>query len=318
MSLIPGVSSLGTIKTILWIMVILVILLIVALAYLNRNSEKVVLAILPAAGIAFGGMLTISYTLKAETKTIEFFSHSIIEKSSHLPIWMVEQRAWVPLPFATTEAIKQFLKKESQRPTSTDTTRNVSMQYELRILLDTLFQVFPTHWDMKLSKTSQFPMTVRFQPFPGAPQADFISWETIQEKFHGMPILEAKPFTFGKMGVPEGTHFTVTQNREPQELPGWALSLENRFFKFDLTMVTGSGIIGVGYLTPLLNYSSDQSGKFWTDEFHFMVKTEFNPLLQGHPDMIRYKRWLNTLCEELREKLDLEIQWQHARDRLRG
>ncbi len=71
---------------------------------------------------------------------------------------------------------------------------------------------------------------------------------------------------------------------------------------------------GVGYLTPLLDLSQEQRHLYWTTEFLVEAKVEYNPFLQGHPQMVRYKRWVDTICDELQEKLDVQKQGQRAKE----
>ncbi len=160
------------------------------------------LCILPAAGAVFATMLTISYTLRSETKTTEFSTQFIFEWSSRKPIWGMGGLALIYVPPMSVIATQNLsgthpdlFKSDGKQVDS------LYMQYAIRVVLDTIFVMFPSHWDMKINKSgTTFPESMRFVPFSDALTPGFATWETVAELFGDLPILKAAPAAFEKMG----------------------------------------------------------------------------------------------------------------------
>jgi len=57
-----------------------------------------------------------------------------------------------------------------------------------------------------------------------------------------------------------------------------------------------------------------QNEEFWSEHFEVICKAEFEKFRSGHPEMPRYKRWVDTMFAEVQEQLDEEKRLKRARD----
>jgi hypothetical protein len=67
-----------------------------------------------------------------------------------------------------------------------------------------------------------------------------------------------------------------------------------------------------GYRT-LMGYSWEQESDFATVQYIVSIQAEFDRLRSGHPKMPKYKNWVNQIISQLRAKLDEEILWPDTR-----
>ena len=75
-----------------------------------------------------------------------------------------------------------------------------------------------------------------------------------------------------------------------------------------------AGSTGLGDYQWLLGYSNKQNEEFRSEHFEVSCKAECEKFKSGHPDMPRYKRWVETLFAEIQYQLDDKKRLERARD----
>jgi hypothetical protein len=81
-----------------------------------------------------------------------------------------------------------------------------------------------------------------------------------------------------------------------------------------ISLSYNGGVRGVGYLKPLVAYPQEQEDRFWTAQYATIISVELNLLVEGHPEMPRYRRWVETMVQELEDELDVRKHWARARE----
>jgi len=113
----------------------------------------------------------------------------------------------------------------------------------------------------------------------------------------------------GKMTVPPETKGTLLASRNSHQI-----ILTNPFAEVSITIVFQGGSVGIGDYTWLLGYDRKKSDEFWSEYFDVNCKVRFRKLRSGHPDIPRYKRWVETIFDETEYQFSDRLRLQRARD----
>jgi hypothetical protein len=173
----------------------------------------------------------------------------------------------------------------------------------------------PRGFNLVLEKTfTAFSEYRQVRTFPDSPQPEFHSWEDAKKLFHGHTAFDVGIMISDKLALPQGTKVAVTEDTPSHDLPCTTISLVNKFVTVKISVATSGGSQGIGYLTPLLPYTDERKGSYWTSQYLINLTAEFNPMLSGNPNMPRYKRWVNNMFEEIQNRLDVRRHWERARE----
>lgn len=91
--------------------------------------------------------------------------------------------------------------------------------------------------------------------------------------------------------------------------------LSNPFVRVSITVQSHSGGGGLGRIGDVCGLKPDRetgerhTHRSWTLALH----ADFEPLRSGHPDMPKYKEWVETMFSQLRGELDAEERWRRLR-----
>lgn len=318
MSLIPGISTLTTFKYILYFLSVMFLVFIVWFIYLNRNGEKVVVSVLPVLGVLIATLVTVS-SLRIEPRKIEFQTHFTFEDVTKKPLWIVDGSVFRTDQDTKAAYIIQHLAQN--RPDQLQDGEKVYEEIAFRVIIEELSRIFSEHWDIKVMKVSLPDIALaRSNTYPDAPKPAFVTWEKISERFmahhgHGLALLDMVPFaTDKKMAIPEGTEVSAQVDSPKRDFPQTTLLLENNFVRARISLSYNGGVRGIGYLKPLVSYPQEQEERFWTAQYATIISVELNPLVEGHPEMPRYRRWVETIVHELQDELDVQKHWERARE----
>ena len=92
------------------------------------------------------------------------------------------------------------------------------------------------------------------------------------------------------------------------------LSMKNPFVEISITFNKHGGSVGLGDYQWLLGYDDKKNNEFWSEHFEVVCKAKFERIRSGHPDMPRYKKWVQTMFEEVRCQYDDEKRLKRAQD----
>lgn len=292
------------------------------LGWQNRASEKIVLTVLPALAIgATGALVTILFSLRVETRKVEFPSVFIFDKDSKMPLEAIEQSYFSGKPnsFVAGHIAQEMTKKDTSLRDDRTVEKGDALYFDilLRMVLDVLFRLYIYNWDVKISHFDLPHGTQsRWGPQLDAPNPEFITWDEIKKWIPDARTLDIDPDRFTKMAVPYGTKISVKTDSRKEDNEPYKRSfiIKNPFVTLSISIARAGGVIGVGSLRRLLGYSEDTNNRFWTSTYIMDLAAEFNPLRSGHPDMPRYHRWVDALFEELQASFDARKHWEKSRD----
>ena len=116
-------------------------------------------------------------------------------------------------------------------------------------------------------------------------------------------------FWIKEMTVPPKTKVGIETSKVKN-----TLSLKNPFVEISITFNKHGGSVGLGDYQWLLGYDNKKNSEFWSERFEVVCEAEFERLRSGHPEMLRYKKWVQTMFEEVRYQFDDERRLIRARD----
>ncbi|MCH8041733.1 MAG: hypothetical protein IH977_15525 [Nitrospinae bacterium] len=274
-------------------------------------------------GLAFfsvGALVTVALNLRLESRHKEFPVNFIFEKGSLRTLEMADDSYFSGTSHLGRWLVEQILSRDHQFLHSGDfVTKGTSLYNEvlLWVVLDILCSRYVHSWDVKISRFN-LPYGTEIRSSPRGetpPDSEFTEWDHLKRIFEDSWVLTVVPHAIGKMAVPKGTKVTGNTELSHGEVFRRCLYFKNRFAQISITIFTGGGCRGIGVYKDLLNYSAEQSDNFWTATYIVTLSANFTRLLSGHPEMARYRSWVDGMFEELSTTLDSTIQWERQKER---
>ncbi len=256
--------------------------------------------------------------LKQEVKGVEFPTIFVYEKDTKKPLEALNDtyayrfcQRMFPIDPVWIVSRMELAKEDA-------TGVDLYFDVLLRMIADLLFGIYSTTWGLKVIRRYGFAHhTLSSSSLEGSFPVQKFSWEDFQRLFPESRSLQVE--RFGGIGdilaVPPGTQFNA--NTEP---PGGSpykrtILLDNPYVKveIELTFSSFSGV-GIGDLGLLLGLSKEEGQKFCTTTIEVRLSAKFNRLKSGHPEMEKYRRWIEGLFEHLQEEFDSRRHWERGKD----
>jgi hypothetical protein len=267
-----------------------------------------------------GTLATILINLKEENKKVEFPSASIYEQESKTPLEELNETYRYRFTCRTLACPRIFITSRMSVDDSADANSRDEFYFDVlfRLVVDQLYQSFRNVWDIRAIR-SHLPYGIfKWEPNEGASPGDFIDRKEFGKLFPDSPALQVERFGLvgDQMSVPKATRLAGGSDKfggTNRTYRRW-FTLENHFVKVRVDLSWSGGSIGIGELRMLLGISQEESQKFWTEVHDMKLSAKFNRFRSGHPEMSKYKRWVNTLFEELQETFDTSRHIQRGRE----
>jgi hypothetical protein len=277
------------------------------LAYNNRASEALWSKFLPALTIALvGACLTLWFSLSEEkiNKTLHVSYATQVDTGSPLEVF--------DLRYSMFYGGRLFAPRGFLKPLDNQ-------------------EIFDYHFDIALIEISELIFET-FQEFRSSPGGDLVSskkypkslnlsrkaleWDEFISKFKKSPELislyssiEPAKYLIHNMTLPKNTQYTVTNSGHKR-----SIVFTNNFVKVDILVFQSQGQRGLSEWQWLLGYDKSINEQFWQSNFAVHLKAVFNKLRSGHPDMPKYKDWVDSIFDNIQSNLDAESQLIKARE----
>ncbi len=293
------------------------------LAYQNWASEKVLSTILPALAIGtVSALVTILFSLKSETKEIEFPVIFIFDSASKKPLELPVPASLGPEPDSVWRYVNAIKEQTSSSMKNKKTIPDSDLYFDilLRMTLDVLFETYHLDWNIK-QKAIDLPYMNRAASWSqnNSPETiEFVALSDIKRWFPEVHILEIANPPFEKMAVPPKSRVKGNSTLSGRENGGGPfereLHLNNPFVTIDITLSQAGGQRGLGKLAPLIDPLPQQDSRFYVAMYNMHLVAQFNALRSGHSDMPKYQRWVDIMFDQLQTKLDERKHWEKVRD----
>ncbi len=304
----------------LGIFILLVALITGWLVWLNRDSEKVMLTLLPALALGtISVLVVILFGLKEEVREIEFPALFTYDRASKMPISAVYSTSYRPPSEMFASIVVSDISKtnpEFFKRGEADLGMGLYRDVALRLLFDGLFQVFSMNWDVKVSNlTLPIGNHMIFGPNEGVLKPELKTWSEVKALFPESEVLQIDRKVFDKLAVPPGTKISNNDERDSSGgIYKRVVRIYNNFVDISISITTASGMATLGMHDPLEQIPETDRNKFWTSSYLVTLRAKYNAYRSGHPDMPKYHGWVKNMFEAIENQLNSRKHWEQSRE----
>lgn len=299
---------------------------VVYLIVQNRASAALRSKLIPAVVTGlFVAFFTIWFSLKSENIDLQFTSTLFFHKSDKKVLDEHDNRRHVYGGEQFDGRLQDFIRSciENDEDINNgdfkkvgDKVRNLYFDLVFIKLLSHFFWMYADWWDISVKSVrrgdSMETIVSAIKPDPDSKSLewkDFLGALNNKDDFGQLLSSFSENYWIKKMTVPPKTKVDfITSNYRK------TLVLTNPFVRVSITTSKSSGSVGLGDYKWLLGYDNKKSEAFWSEHFEVNCKAKFEKLRSGHPEMTRYKRWVETMFAEIQYQLDDEKRLKRARD----
>jgi len=171
----------------------------------------------------------------------------------------------------------------------------------LRSLIDVLSFTFPTSWTNTLPP---YTVGMRVTSSPVDPKEVTVDVERLKELFPQSLIMKEVPGM--SFNLPPKTAVVP----EPGDI-GLAITFKNPFATVRIGIRKSEVWDGVGEgVRRLCQMEDDGRDRYRTIGFIIKMSAQFERLRTGHPEMPKYKEWVDTMFTATRNDCDSDLRWK--------
>ena len=303
-----------------------VFIIIVYFWFQNRSSELLAEKMLTTFAVAFFAILSaLLFSLKSQERELEFASTVFFNKSDKRPL-DAHLSGDGRLKFGGHQfggMLSLFISKHlkdceelNKAEFNKDREEIVGFYHNMILvnLLDQLFWMYSARWDTNIysvrrGTSEEKDAYVDSKQTP--PHYDSLSWEDLlntEQRNTFCDILSAFS-NIEETKVPPKTKvdFIITERKRE-------MIIENPFVKVTITINCSGGSLGLGDYKWLLGYENKKSEEFWSAHFRVNCRAKFEKFKSGHPEMPKYKQWVEVMFAEIQYQLDEKERLKRAKE----
>ncbi len=299
------------------------------IAYENRSlwslPEMKSRVVLPVILGIIGVFFTVLYSLRSEKIELNFNSTVYFHQSDLLALDEHDRRDALYGGEQFSGSLRSYIAnciEHDERFHEGDSDRRIREAGELYCdmvllkLMDRFFWAYADWWDVRITsqRLGDAVMSV-VSPVKPEPASGSLAWQRFligsgdKGRFSSLLVDFPKQHWPEKMTVPPKTEGRVVVSPYDRKLV-----FTNPFVEVSVTIRPRGGSIGVGDFAWLLSYDKKKSKEFWSESFDVNCNADFRKMKCGHPEMPRYRRWVETMFDEIQYLLDDTQRMQRARD----
>jgi hypothetical protein len=297
---------------------IMLILLIVATAlafyvvWMNRESEKIITAVVPISVAALIGVFLTVFLFGGEPPiTAKFPVVFLFRISDRAPLALPDRPPLLSLFEVPTL-------KERNPALIEDNDNGVTLYHHFlqKAIVDTIASRYSSSWEVEIVdfKTGvgqqQGSQTSRDATEPSTK----LSTAQIDALLKGNRFAGIHFITTPEIALPPGSVMTI---RTPGGVNARALEgeivVKNDFVTLRMMTANSMWMRSLGGYRVLMGYSWEQDREFATAQYLVSVRAEFDRLRSGHPKMPKYKQWVKQIVSQLQAQFDEQIVWSDTR-----
>lgn len=114
-----------------------------------------------------------------------------------------------------------------------------------------------------------------------------------------------------ELAIPAGTKLTGRADRNSNG--GFSQTftpLENDFVDLEILIKLRGGAATIGIYSLVTQVPVDEFSKVWTASYLISMKATLKAYRSGHPDMPKYRAWVDNVFESVRTLLDSQREWE--------
>ena len=291
------------------------------LVWLNRASEAMWAKVIPMIAGLIVTLSMICFTTKSESRNTQFNYTLYFNKADKrlLDEHYNKQRAYGGPQFDIQ--LRNFIdkklaeKKLDKIDFNKDGKKVNDFYFDLAFIkmFSRFYWLYADWWDIRISSIRRgdgFETSISANK-PDPPCIP-LKWESLLDpdnSSHRLLNDFSQEFGIKEMKVPPKTKVDIKTSTDKK-----TLSLKNPFVEISITFNKRGGSLGLGDYQWLLGYDNKKNSEFWSEHFEVVCEAKFERLRSGHPEMPRYKKWAQTMLEEVQDQFDDEERLIRARD----
>jgi hypothetical protein len=296
--------------------VLLLVLLIVAtgfafyLVWMNRGSEKIVTAVIPIAIAALIGVALAVFVFGGEAPiTVKFPAVFLFRALDKAP--------WVPPSRPVLQSLFEVPELQKDHPElMSDDTQGATLYHHLlqKVIIDILCQHHQFAWETDISRFDIGFVEEKSGPSASAAPSTQLSGAQIQQLLRGNRFAQSR-YAPMKLALPRGKALSIKIPQNDLTLvEEGEIVLANDFVHLSITTRFSQWMRSLGPYRLVLGYSWEQDKEFHRAAYLVTIHAEFNRLRSGHPDMPKYKNWVDQIISELQTALDEQLIWAKTKE----
>ena len=281
--------------------------------WMNRSSEKIISAVIPISAAALLGVFMAVFVFGGQAaETAEFPTTFIFRSSDNLP---------VILPFRPQNQalflISQLGKSNPEMLRDDASGASLYHHFLQRAIIETLAFRYSRSWETNILRfdTSLGSQLTAGPAENAAEPKKTISAEELGQKLGGNRFAQVHTVFNTGLVLPPDTTLEIRPPSIDQRLGEVSyITFDNPFVRLTIqTRVSQWGVLFGGYRL-MLGQPSDTNTDLREATYVVSIKKEFKRLRTGHPDMPRYKAWVQQVAEELQTEYDEQRIWAKAKE----
>lgn len=299
--------------------------IIIWLLWWNRSSGAIWSKVIPAFVIGLiGAFFAILFGTISESIDIKFGYTLYFNKVNKKPLdeHYTKQHAFGGAQFDIN--LRNFInKKLSEKKLDIidfnkegDKVKDFYFDLTFVKLFSRFYWVYADWWDININSVrrgNSFETSVYAnKPIPSCKS---IEWNDLLSKLDSNDSLGELLGGFSEksrakeMKVPPKTKIKIDTSKYEKKI-----TLANPFVEITIKFNNSGGAMGLGDFQWLLNYDNKKNDDFWSEHFEVVCEAKFEKLRSGHPEMPKYKKWVQTMFEEIQYQFDNKKRLIRARN----
>ncbi len=291
-----------------------------AFVYINRDSDRLLNAIIPIAVASLAAIFLAGFISGSLDNRDEAFQASFqIRYKENLPVdlpWITMGRRFPLVLFETRELFKQNPKFfEDSETEATLTLYNHLLQ---KVIVDWIGTHYPGGWQMEFNKFSQSSSPVEvYQPTEGAsglPGRVYQASE-IETRLKGNYFAHVHDGIPSRFVLPPGTELMVEAPEQLEgHMQGGRILLKNPYCTITIRTQSFSYMRGIGLYRQLSGFSEEQNREFGHVDYIVRTSVRYTSVLSGSPKTAMIRKWANQIVDGLKDQFDEELVWSRTKE----
>lgn len=308
--------------------VILFVLLIVAIGYLafQNGFSNLWPKFIPAVFVGLvAALFSIWFSLKSETMDMKFISTVFFHESDKMQLdeHFPDHHRYGGAQFGThlqnfiNSHITQYQNLGGEG--SDAKSDEVGEFYRDALFIELLarfFWMYADWWDVRIVTVRRgTAVTSSVSPIKPVTACGSLGWDDLlrdldsKGDFARLIKSFSESYSIKKMSVPPKTKVKLMSSKHEA-----TLKLVNAFSEISITFNKHGGSRGLGDYQWLLGYDNKKNNEFWSEHFEVVCEAKFEKIVSLNADMIRYKRWAETMFAEVQYQFDDKSRLRRALD----
>jgi hypothetical protein len=295
------------------VLLVLILATVVAfyIVWMNRASEKIMSAVIPIAVAALVGVFLSVFVFGEAAPLIVTFPTVFLCRFSDKTPFIPPTR---PTLFSLAE-IPELLKDHPER--MADDTQGGTLYHHFlqRAIIDVLMQHHRFSWETDIRRfDTGFTYVMSGPSVAASTRNTKVSSSQMKDLLSGNRFADSK-FMLSDLTLPPETKLIVrTPAANAAVGEKGEVILRNDFVVLSITTRPSMWMRSLGPYRLILGYSWDQDKDFETTGYIVTITPDFSKVRAGHPEMSKYKHWVDQIVSELQTAFDEQLIWTKTKE----